>query len=358
MDCTKWTSGKCLRIAGLAIATLTVGAIISHFSRNHTQTALQQTLAKTPSNVIVPLPADKAPKTVAPNQPHAQTSTITKTLRFKSTVIHHSLAQAEKSAGLPINLEHELNTMFANSSVAHDIHPGDRLEVLYHEYFVNDQANHSGNIVAAEITHGQNHYRMVRFTAPNHETGYYKANGEGTKPKFLKLPLHYKRIGSRFNYHRYDPVLHRVRPHLGVDFDAPKGTPVKAIGDGIVVMCKQMRGYGNVLMIRYNQTYKTLYAHLEKFAGHIKVNEHVKKGQVVGYVGMTGWSTGPHLHFSLFKNGVAINPLTVQFPHGSSLPEKYRQAFFYKRDHWFSEMNLFENAALANNKDAHLKHQS
>ncbi|OGT44214.1 MAG: hypothetical protein A3F13_05715 [Gammaproteobacteria bacterium RIFCSPHIGHO2_12_FULL_40_19] len=433
MGCTKWTSGKCLRIAGLAIATLAAGVIISHFFGNHTQSALKQSSLKTAGSLIIPLPTDTAQKTNTPSENRTQTYTvrkgdtlasllhraelpstiwmtilnqpeaarylehletgqsaeitttpahqlvsmtydidlekslqieqhnnqylthviqkqITKALRFKSTVIHHSLEQAEKSTGLPSHLEHELNAMFANGGIAHNIHPGDRLAVLYHEYFVNDQADHPGNIVAAEITHGQKHYRIVRYTTPNHETGYYKPNGEGTKPEFLKAPLHYERIGSRFNYHRYDPVLHRVHPHLGVDFDAPKGTPVKAIGDGIVVMCKQMRGYGNVLMIRYNQTYKTLYAHLEKFASQIKPNERVKKGEVVGYVGMTGWSTGPHLHFSLFKNGVAVNPLTVQFPQGSPLPEKYRQAFDYKRDRWFSEMNLFETAALADNQ--------
>lgn len=436
MDCTKWTSEKCLRIAGLAIATLVVGAIISHFFRNHTQTALKQQPLKTPGTLVVALPADKTQKISAQNENLIQIYTVrkkdtlasllhradlpstlwmtilnlpeamhylehleagqtvkitttpahqfiamtydidlekslqveqnsnqfvarviqkpvTKTLRFKSTIIHHSLEQAEKSTGLPIHLEHELNAMFANDNVARMIHPGDRLAVLYHEYFVNDQEDHPGNIVAAEITDGQKHYRIVRYTTPNHETGYYKPDGEGTKPEFLKVPLHYERIGSRFNYHRFDPVLHRVHPHLGVDFDAPMGTPVKAIGDGIVVMCKQMRGYGNVLMIRYNQTYKTLYAHLEKFARTIKPNEHVKKGEVVGYVGTTGWTTGPHLHFSLYKNGVAINPLTVQFPRGSSLPKKYHQAFVYKTDHWFSEMNLFEDAATANNKKTH-----
>lgn len=272
---------------------------------------------------------------------------VTKALRFKSSVIHRSLYQAEIAAGLPLDLQHELNAMFASSHITHDVHPGERLEVLYHEYFVNDHADRPGNIVAAEITNGKNHYRVVRYTMPNHQTGYYKPDGEGTLPAFLRVPLHYERIGSRFSYHRFDPVEHRVQPHLGVDFDAPMGTPVHALGNGVIVFCKQMRGYGNVVMVRYNKTYKSFYAHLEKFARHLHPNEPVKKGQVIGYVGMTGWSTGPHLHFAVYKNGVAVNPLTVKFPYESPIPERYRHAFFNQENYWFNEMKLFEQAKVA-----------
>lgn len=338
MDHTKWTSNKFLHFT---LITIIAGAIIIHFFKNHTHTAkkmVQQTIL---------LPADTAQKIITPNTTPTQKPVITKTIQFKSSIIHRSLFQAEIAAGLPLDLRHELNMMFAHGNITHDIRPGDRLEVLYHEYFVNDEKDHPGNIVAAEITNGKNHYRVVRYTAPDDKTGYYKANGEGTMPEFMRIPLHYVRIGSRFSYDRYDPIEHRVQPHLGVDFDAPMGTPVKAIGNGVVVFCKQMRGYGNVLMIRYNKTYKTLYAHLEKFARPIKPNEHVKKGEIVGYVGMTGWTTGPHLHFAIYKNGVAVNPLTVQFPHESPIPEQYRHAFFDKEDHWFNEMKLYEKAKLA-----------
>lgn len=272
---------------------------------------------------------------------------MTKILEFKSSTIHHSLFQAEGATRLPLNLQHQLNMMFSNSKIIHNIQPGDRLEVLYHEYFVNDEKDKSGHIVAAEITNGKQHYRVVRYTAPDDKTGYYKANGEGTLPKFMRIPLHYVRIGSRFNYHRYDPILHRVQPHLGVDFDAPMGTPVHAIGNGVVVFCGQMRGYGNVLIVKYGNIYKSLYAHLEKFAHSIKDDERVKKGETIGYVGMTGWTTGPHLHFAVFKNGVAVNPLTVQFPHESPIPEQYRHAFFDKTDHWFHEMKMYEHVKLA-----------
>lgn len=281
---------------------------------------------------------------------------ITKGLQFKTAVVHQSLQQAEKATGLPINLEQELTQMLANSSMVKLIQPGDRIDVLYHEYSINNHADHPGNIVAAEITDKEHHhYRVVRYVEPDHITGYYRPNGQGTKPSFLKYPLHYERIGSRFNYHRYDPILHRVRPHLGVDFDAPTGTPVEAISNGIVVMEKQMRGYGNVLMIQYNHTYKTLYAHLEKFSRNIHLDQRVKKGEIVGYVGMTGWSTGPHLHYSVYKNGIPVNPLTVAFPNSSPIPACYRGQFLYKADHWLSEMQLFESASLLKDKNTESK---
>jgi len=280
---------------------------------------------------------------------HVLQKPVTKALRFKTGVIHHSLAQAEKSTGLPTDLQHELNAMLASNGITHEIHPGDRLNILYHQYFVGDQKDHPGNIVAAEIVDGKNHYRMVRFTE-NHHAGYYAPNGEGTKPLFLSAPLAYRRIGSHFSYDRFDPIAHRVQPHLGVDYDAPMGTPVKAMSNGIVVFCKKMNGYGNVIMVRYNRTYKSFYAHLGRFATHLRPNEVVKKGQVIGYVGMTGWTTGPHLHFAIYKNGKAVNPLTVKFPHTAPIEEKYRRAFFYDEHHWFNEMSLFENAHDASKK--------
>lgn len=335
MDTTKWTSRLSNlrgRYAFIATTLFLTGAIISHFRLNHTQT--EKTIS---------LPKDSQVTAVIYAAPKKSEPVITKTLRFRSSIIHHSIEAAAREAGLPESMAHEVFAMFSANGTARDIHPGDRLNILYHEYFIGDQRDHPGNVVAAEIIDGKHDYRMVRFTA-GHTTGFYTPSGNGTKPLFLRSPLHYRRIGSHFNYHRMDPILHKIRPHLGVDLDAPIGTPVKAISNGIVVFCKQMRGYGNVMMIRYGNTYKTLYAHLEKFASYVKPNKRVKEGEIVGYVGTTGWTTGPHLHFSVYKNGVAVNPLTVQFPHGSPIPQQYRRDFTYKTNHWFSQMRLYESA--------------
>lgn len=344
MDFAKWTSKNYLRCLLFAIL---IGFIISHFFKNHTHA---NTAPKPAFQKALALPAKTAQQTNTTPLSAPQTLPITKTIAFKTSIIHRSLQQAAHNAGLTADMTRQLSAMFASQSQAHEIHPGDRLEVLYHEYFIGDQKDHPGHIVAAKIIdpHHQN-LSMVRFAEPDHKAQYYTPNGQSDKPSYLKIPVHYNRVGSGFNYHRYDPVLHEMRPHLGVDLDAPMGTPVKAIGNGIVLFCKQMRGYGNVVMIQYNNTYKTLYAHLEKFARHLHAHEPVKKGEVVGYVGMTGWTTGPHLHYSLYKNGVAVNPMTIHFPT-TSLPEKYRRAFFYDENHWFSEMKLFESAMVASNE--------
>ncbi len=336
MDCTKRTSKKYLHYT---IILITACAIISHFFKNHTQLTLQKR---------VPLPAEVSTRIITPiKTSQTKKQTVTKTLRFKSTVIHHSLLRAEESEGLPPHLRDELNHMIASDDITGAIRPGDRLEVLYHEYFVNDKRNHPGNVVAAEIVNGKKHYKIVRFTNPDHKTGFYLPDGMSAKPAFLRDPLHYVRIGSYFSYHRYDPIAHRVQPHLGVDFDAPMGTPVKAISNGYVVFRKQIHGYGNTVMIQYSKAYKSFYAHLEKFARNLRPHEYVKKGQIIGYVGMTGWSTGPHLHYAVYKNGVAVNPLTVKFPHGSPVPGEFRHDFFDKSDHWFHDMRLFEKAKMA-----------
>src|SRR3989338_2460272 len=315
---------------------------------NHTMT-----LQITPENTLQQLTYDiddtKTLQITASNDHYVASvlkKPLTETVQFKSSVIHHSLDQAAISAGLTKKMLTQLNTMFARSPIAHQLHPGAHLYVLYHEYFVNDKKDHPGNIIAAEIVNGQQHYQLVRFIAPNHQSGYYTPTGHtvSEKPTFLSAPLHYTRVTSKFSYHRMDPVLHRVHPHLGVDYAAPSGTPIRAIGNCVVLFSKRFGGYGNAIMIRYNNTYKTLYGHLEKFAQNVHPFQHVKKGQIVGYVGETGWATGPHLHYEILKNNKPVNPLTIQFPHTQSIPEKYRHLFYNETDHRLAQLNLYINA--------------
>ena len=267
---------------------------------------------------------------------------VTQTAKFNSTTVRKNVSQTVKATGLPKPLQHQLTTMLTSGLAS--IHPGDRINVLYHEYLVGDQKARESDIVAAEITNGSKNQRIVKFTTPNHKTTYYNADGTSAQSPFLKAPVNYRRIGSGFSYSRLDPVKHFVHPHLGVDMDAPRGTPVKAIGDGIVVFCKRFGGYGNAVMIRYGNTYKALYGHLEKFATNLHTNQVVKKGQVVGYVGSTGWATGPHLHFTLYVNDKPVDPLKVKFPHTTPLAEKYRREFFAQENQWFSEMKTLKQS--------------
>lgn len=344
MDLSKWTSSRALRNTAIAISTITIGAIISHFSQNHTL----QTIPIESYSPPVITHIDKKHKIVLPRVLLASHHhVVTKANRFKSGIIHHNIDDTARQIGLTKPMIKELNLMFAHEPFKR----GDHLNVLYHEYFVNNHRDHPGHIIAAEIGNGRKHLEIVRFQIPHHKPDYFQPNGMSTKPSFLKTPLHYRRIGSHFNYHRFDPVLHRIQPHLGVDLDAPMGTPVKAIANGIVVSARQIRGYGNTIMIKYGKTYKAFYAHLEKYAAHLHSHEHVKKGQVVGYVGSTGYSTGPHLHFMVYQNGHPVNPLTVKFPQGTVIPKKYRRQFLYHTHHLLAELNLFKAASLADNEN-------
>lgn len=347
MDLKKWTSKSYLRYI---VPTLLSAVIIGYFIKNNTHT--EQNYFKQ----AISLPKNASTILEANSNSAPAPVSITKTVEFKTGIIHHSIDQAARDAGLTRKMTRQLDSMFASDYRARKIHVGDRLEVLYHEYFLGNQKDHPGHIVAAKIIDPHYHnLSLVRFTTPNNKANYYTPTATSTKPIYLTTPVHYFRMASGFSYSRLDPVIHKVHPHLGVDLDAPMGTPIKAIGNGIVIYCNKMHGYGNVVMIKYNRTYKTLYAHLEKFAKHMHLHKHVKKGEVVGYVGVTGWTTGPHLHYSLYKNGKPINPLTAHFPD-ITLPAKYRSAFFHQENRWLTEMKLFESTLPPVKKNNATKH--
>ena len=156
---------------------------------------------------------------------------------------------------------------------------------------------------------------------------YYDEQGNSLRKTFLKAPLNYKRISSHFSYARKHPVYHVVRPHTGVDYAAPAGTPVVALGDGVVAFRAYKGGGGNTIKIRHNSTYETAYLHLSKYAKGLKVGQYVKQGDVIGYVGSTGASTGPHLDFRVWKNGTPVNPLTLESPSAEPVPAELKQAY-------------------------------
>ena len=157
--------------------------------------------------------------------------------------------------------------------------------------------------------------------------GYYDEQGNSLRKTFLKAPLNYKRISSHFSYARKHPIYHTVRPHTGVDYAAPAGTPVVALGDGVVTFRAYKGGGGNTIKIRHNSTYETAYLHLQKYAKGLQVGQYVKQGDVIGYVGSSGASTGPHLDFRVWKNGTPVNPLTLESPSAEPLPNDLHPAY-------------------------------
>jgi len=172
----------------------------------------------------------------------------------------------------------------------------------------------------------------VYYCDPDDYFDYYSLKGESLRKALLKSPLKYSYISSYFTKNRYHPILKIWRPHHGLDYSAPTGTPVSSIGDGVVTHRGWLGGYGNLVEIRHKNNYKTRYGHLSAYAKGLTNSKHVKMGEIIGYVGSTGLSTGPHLHFELYKDGAPINPTTVKLPRAPSVNKKYMPAFARERD--------------------------
>lgn len=169
--------------------------------------------------------------------------------------------------------------------------------------------------------------RAVRYTDPQGNSGYYAPEGQSLRKSFIRTPLDVFRISSNFSRARYHPVLSRFRAHLGTDYAAPTGTPIKATGDGRVVFAGTKGGYGKAVVIRHGSSYETLYGHLSRFRPGVTQGSRVQQGQVIGYVGKTGLATGPHLHYEFRVNGVHRDPRRVTLPRASSLPHQNLQHF-------------------------------
>jgi len=227
-----------------------------------------------------------------------------------------SLATTASAAGVPVRMISELAELFGwEIDLQQDVSPGDEFRLLYAELAADDDnAPRPGDILAAEITSGGRTLTAIRFENERGETEYYDLDGRALGRRFLKYPVEYRKITSNYTGARFHPVLRRIRPHRGVDFSAPAGTPVRAVASGVVTFAGRNGRYGNHVEIEHQAPYATSYSHLQQFARELRVGTEVRKGQVIGYVGSSGMATGPHLHFMLFENGDYVNPLTVKLP--------------------------------------------
>lgn len=245
-----------------------------------------------------------------------------------SAVIDSSLFLAGQKAKLPDVMIMDLAGIFGwDIDFALDIREGDRFTVLYDELYLDGERIGEGHILAAEFVNRGQSFRAVRYTDAEGRTDYYTPDGHSMRKAFLRTPVEFSRISSGFNLKRKHPVLNRIRAHKGVDYAAPQGTPIKATGDGRVVFRGVKGGYGNVVVIQHGSTYSTLYAHMSRFAKGINTGTRIRQGQTVGYVGMTGLATGPHLHYEFLVNGGHRNPLTVKFPHALPIEKRFRPDF-------------------------------
>lgn len=251
---------------------------------------------------------------------------ITHRNRAAEVVIESSLWNAMAGNGLPTELALELSDIYAWTIDFFGLQKGDSIRVYYDEQYVDSVRIGIGRIYAADFYHGRQWQSAFWFEHEN-ISNYFDAEGNSLRKTFLKAPLNYKRISSGFTYARKHPIYKVVRPHTGVDYAAPMGTPVVSIGDGVVTMKQYKGGGGHTVKIKHNSTYTTAYLHLSKYAKGLAVGQHVKQGQVIGYVGSSGSSTGPHLDFRVWKNGTPINPLTMQSPPADPIPTQYKDTF-------------------------------
>lgn len=206
------------------------------------------------------------------------------------------------------------------------IQPGDRFRVLYDERVCEGEVIAIDTVRYAEYIRGESVMPAIMFNQKDTGNVYWNEKGESLRRAFLKAPLEFKRISSTFTMHRKHPVHGDIRPHTGVDYAAPTGTPVHAVGDGTVISVGWGGGGGNTVKIRHNSVYTTAYLHLSKYGPGIKAGVRVTQGQVIGYVGMTGTATGPHLDYRVWKNGTPINPLTMEAPPAVPIREENKAA--------------------------------
>jgi murein DD-endopeptidase MepM/ murein hydrolase activator NlpD len=252
-------------------------------------------------------------------------------IRFAEGVVETSLWEAMVKSGATPMLAIELSEIFAWTIDFFGLQKGDRFRVLYEEAFTSGKSTGITTIYGVIFTHAGREILAVPFHQ-NGATGYFDEDGNSLKKAFLKAPLRYSRISSGFSSGRLHPILKIVRPHHGVDYAAPIGTPVYSVGDGRVTSVANQAAEGRIVRIKHNSVYSTAYLHLSSFAKGIVAGAAVKQGDVIGYVGSSGLSTGPHLDFRFYKNGSAVNPLTVDSPPVEPVDEANMERYKVLRD--------------------------
>lgn len=259
--------------------------------------------------------------------------------RTAEAVIESSLWNAMVANNLPVELALELSEIYAWTIDFFALQQGDSIRVLYDEAYVDSVRTGIGRIYASQFYHARKWQEAYYFENEALHS-YFDEEGRSLKKAFLKAPLNYKRISSHFTYARKHPIFGVVRPHTGVDYAAPAGTPVVSIGDGVVIEKGYKGGGGHTVKIRHNSTYTTAYLHLQKYGQGIEVGKHVSQGQVIGYVGSTGNSTGPHLDFRIWKGGTPIDPLKMVSPPVEPIPAKYRPEYDSVVNNYREKLNI------------------
>jgi murein DD-endopeptidase MepM/ murein hydrolase activator NlpD len=249
-------------------------------------------------------------------------------IRTATTTIDSSLFQAAEAADISDVVALKLANVFAwDIDFVLDLREGDRFTAVYEQIYQNGKYLRDGELLAAEFVNNGKEYRAVRFVTESGAASYYTPDGLPMRKAFLRAPVEFTRVSSVFNPHRMHPILNLIRGHMGTDYAAPIGTPVHAAGDGRVSFAGRRGGYGNAVVLAHSNSVSTLYGHMSRFARDLRIGAHIQQGQIIGYVGMTGLATGPHLHYEYLVNGVHKNPQTVRLPGAEPLRTEVLQKF-------------------------------
>jgi murein DD-endopeptidase MepM/ murein hydrolase activator NlpD len=249
-----------------------------------------------------------------------QPAKLTRQTFLKSGEIRFSLFAAADEAELPDPITIQIADIFSGEIDFHrDLRRGDRFAVVYEIFYHDGRALRSGRVLAAEFVNNRKAYTAVWFGDEQGKGGYYAPDGKNLRKAFLRSPLEFSRVTSGFAM-RFHPILREWRAHNGVDYGAPAGTRVKATADGVVELAGTQNGYGRVVVVRHHGGITTLYAHLSGFATGVQKGARVAQGDVIGYVGATGWATGPHLHYEFRVNNQHRNPLAIAMPAAEPVP--------------------------------------
>lgn len=263
------------------------------------------------------------------------TDSVTVQKREKETITYHKNVSGTISSSLWNAMEEqkinpqvatELSEIFAWSIDFFGLQKDDAFKIMYDEEFVDSMSVGIGNIHGAWFRHAGKEFTAIPFEQDG-KIEFFDSQGNSLRKAFLKAPLRFSRISSRFTGSRFHPVLQRYTTHYGVDYAAPSGTPVHAIGDGVVISAGWSGGGGNMVKIRHNSVYSTAYLHLKAYGSGIRTGTYVRQGDVIGYVGSTGLSTGPHLDFRVWKNNTPVNPLTLESPSVEPVKKEQMDAF-------------------------------
>lgn len=246
-----------------------------------------------------------------------ETDALTAGTRLASGVVRTSLFAATDDANIPDPVASQLADVFAGDVDFRQLRKGDRFALVYETFEADGQSMRSGRVLAAEFESGGNIHQALWFQEPGRKGGYFRPNGDSMRHAFLSSPVEFSRISSGFEM-RLHPILNTWRQHNGIDFAAPTGTAVRAVGDGVVEFAGQQSGYGNIIIVKHRNDLSTVYAHLSRM--DVRVGQSVAQSQFIGAVGSTGWATGPHLHFEYRLNGEYTDPAVIAKQDGGMTP--------------------------------------